>query len=134
GGPQCRRGADPDRARDGSARRTRPSRDEAGHAGTDADDARRETGNGKRETMRRAVFALTFFTASLPLLAQTASPDPRPPILRNVGIAQRLDRPLPLDLPFRDEAGRTVHPADYYGKHPVVVVLAYYNCPLLCSQ
>src|SRR5207253_2893656 len=71
---------------------------------------------------------------SLPLLAQTVAPDSRPPILRNVAIAQRLDHPLPLDLPFRDEAGRTVHLADYFGKRPVVLVLAYYNCPMLCTQ
>ena len=84
--------------------------------------------------MRRAVFALTIFATSLPLLAQTVAPDSRPPILRNVAIAQRLDHPLPLDLPFRDEAGRTVHLADYFGKRPVVLVLAYYNCPMLCTQ
>lgn len=66
-------------------------------------------------------------------LAQSA-PDARPPILRNVSIEQRLDRQLPLDLQFRDEAGRIVRLRDYFGKRPVVLVLAYYNCPMLCTQ
>ena len=82
--------------------------------------------------MKNPLFALAIFALSLPLSAQT--PDSRPPILRNVAIAQRLDRPLPLDLPFRDESGRIVHLSDYFGKRPVVLVLAYYNCPMLCTQ
>ena len=65
--------------------------------------------------------------------AQSA-PDARPPILRNVSIEQRLDQQLPLDLQFRDEAGRIVRLRDYFGKRPVVLVLAYYNCPMLCTQ
>jgi protein SCO1/2 len=70
--------------------------------------------------------------AASPLLAQT--PDGRPPILRAVNIEQHLDRPLPLDLEFQDETGRTVRLGDYFGKRPVVLVLAYYNCPMLCTQ
>ena len=77
------------------------------------------------------VFALT--TLAVPLFAQ-ATPDGRPPILRNVSIEQRLDQPLPLDLRFRDEAGRAVALGDYFGKRPVVLVLAYYDCPMLCTQ
>jgi protein SCO1/2 len=76
---------------------------------------------------------LAAVSTAFPLFAQS-TPDSRPPILRNVAIEQRLDRPLPLDLPFRDESGRTVHLSDYFGKRPVVLVLAYYNCPMLCTQ
>jgi protein SCO1/2 len=76
--------------------------------------------------------SLTLFTASR-LVAQTP-PETRPQILRNVAIVQRLDRPLPLDLPFRDESGNTVRLRDYFGKRPVVLVLAYYNCPMLCTE
>jgi protein SCO1/2 len=61
-------------------------------------------------------------------------PDGRPPILRNVSIEQHLDRELPLDLQFRDESGRNVRLRDYFGKRPVVLVLAYYDCPMLCTQ
>ena len=87
--------------------------------------------------MKRAVLLVGCLIA-LPLAAQPAAdgrpPDGRPPLLRNVSIEQHLDRPLPLDLAFRDETGRTVHLRDYFGKRPVVLVLAYYDCPMLCTQ
>ncbi len=57
----------------------------------------------------------------------------RPPILRNVGIDQRLNESVPLDLPFRDEAGKSVHLGDYFGQRPIVLALAYYECPMLCT-
>jgi protein SCO1 len=60
--------------------------------------------------------------------------DARPPILRDVGITQRLGQQLPLDALFLDEAGRPVRLGQYFGTRPVVLVLAYYNCPMLCTQ
>ncbi len=83
--------------------------------------------------MKRATlaFALLLLAAQGP--AQSP-PDGRPPILRNVAIEQRLDRQLPLDLRFRDEAGRAVRLGDFFGERPVVLVLAYYDCPMLCTQ
>jgi protein SCO1/2 len=53
--------------------------------------------------------------------------------LRQVGYDQRLGEPVPLDLPFRDEAGRAVRLGQYFGKRPVILVLAYYRCPMLCD-
>lgn len=82
--------------------------------------------------MRDAAVVLAALLAA-PLFAQ-APVDGRPPILRQVSIEQRLGQPLPLDLTFRDEAGRAVRLGDYFGKRPVVLVLAYYNCPMLCTQ
>lgn len=55
------------------------------------------------------------------------------PIVPDVRIEQRLDQPVPLDLTFRDEQGRTRPLADYFHGKPVVLVLAYYRCPRLCS-
>lgn len=57
---------------------------------------------------------------------------PKP--LRDVGIDQRLNEQLPLDVTFRDEAGRTVKIGDYFGSKPVVLALVYYSCPMLCNQ
>ncbi|HMA18324.1 MAG TPA: SCO family protein, partial [Thermoanaerobaculia bacterium] len=82
--------------------------------------------------MRRRISA-ALFLAALPLLAQPV-PDGRPPILRGVDIEQHLDRLLPLDTEFKNEAGRTVRLREYFGKRPVVLVLAYYDCPMLCTQ
>ena len=41
---------------------------------------------------------------------------------------------MPLDLPFKDEAGRDVRLGDYFGKRPVILTLVYYECPMLCTQ
>jgi protein SCO1/2 len=57
-----------------------------------------------------------------------------PAPLREIGFDQNLDQPVPLDTTFLDEAGRTVRLGDYFGKRPVVMVFAYYNCPMLCTQ
>jgi protein SCO1/2 len=56
------------------------------------------------------------------------------PLLREVGIDQKLDRPVPLDLEFSDEDGRTVRLGEYLGTRPVVLALVYYECPMLCTQ
>jgi protein SCO1/2 len=58
----------------------------------------------------------------------------RPPGLKNVGIEQHLDEQIPPDLLFRDETGKDVHLADYFGKKPVILNLVYYQCPMLCSE
>ena len=50
-----------------------------------------------------------------------------------VGIEQRLDEQVPLDLVFNDEQGKAVKLGDYFGTKPVILVLAYYSCPRLCS-
>jgi protein SCO1 len=57
-----------------------------------------------------------------------------PPILKNVRYEQKLDSQVPLSLAFRDESGKPVRLGDYFGRKPVVLILAYYRCPMLCSQ
>src|SRR5882724_10871296 len=57
-----------------------------------------------------------------------------PQALREIGFDQNLDQPVPLDTAFRDETGATVRLGDYFGTRPVVLVFAYYDCPMLCTQ
>jgi protein SCO1/2 len=57
----------------------------------------------------------------------------RPAALRDVGIDQKLNEQVPLDLTFRDESGKTVKLADYFGKRPVILAPVYYECPMLCT-
>jgi protein SCO1/2 len=65
-----------------------------------------------------------------PGMAASAVPAP----LREVGFDQNLDQQIPLDTVFRDEAGRAVKLGDYFGIRPVVMVFAYYDCPMLCTM
>src|SRR6266481_4653314 len=58
-----------------------------------------------------------------------------PRALQNVGFEPPLNGPMPLDLPFRDETGRSVRLRDYFGQQkPVVLAFVYYGCPMLCDQ
>jgi len=58
----------------------------------------------------------------------------RPPILQQVGIDQHLNEQLPLNLRFRDEAGKDVTLGDYFHQRPVILALVYYRCPMLCGE
>ena len=57
-----------------------------------------------------------------------------PPGLRNVGLNQKLNEQVPLDLRFHDEAGRELPLSSYFGRKPVILALVYYQCPMLCTQ
>lgn len=64
------------------------------------------------------------------IMPTTTMPGP----LREVGYDQRIGEQVPLNLAFRDEAGRNVRLGDYFQKKPVILVLAYYRCPMLCDM
>jgi protein SCO1/2 len=57
-----------------------------------------------------------------------------PRALREIGFDQNLNQPIPLDTRFRDESGRSVRIGEYFGRRPVVLLFAYYDCPMLCTQ
>ena len=57
-----------------------------------------------------------------------------PPALRAIGFDQNIDQHVPLDTMFRDESGAAVRLGDYFGRRPVVLVFAYFDCPMLCTQ
>jgi protein SCO1/2 len=67
-------------------------------------------------------------------LTGLAPAGPGPKILQNVGFDQHLDRQVPLDLPFVDDDGRPVRLGDFFGDKPVILVLAYFRCPMLCTE
>ena len=88
-----------------------------------------------------AVVVLTVCLLTLPVWGQgmtqgILSPpaNVRPPGLKNVGIEQRLNEQIPSSLTFRDETGKAVRLADYFGKKPMILNLVYYQCPMLCGE
>jgi protein SCO1/2 len=71
----------------------------------------------------------------LVLLTQAARADKgKQTDVPDVGIDQRLNEQVPLDLVFRDEDGKEVRLGDCLGGKPTILVLAYYRCPMLCTQ
>ena len=57
-----------------------------------------------------------------------------PPVLREVGFDQNLDKQIPLDVTFNDERGEAVQIGKYFGARPVVLNFVYYECPMICLQ
>jgi protein SCO1/2 len=63
-----------------------------------------------------------------------ASASTMPEPLREIGFDQNIGQQLPLDTAVVDESGRVTPIGRYFGSRPVVLVFAYYSCPMLCSQ
>lgn len=93
---------------------------------------------GSRRLRHHAVIHLLYvcclipsmLTAALVAAAQAHNAQSGP--LRNVGIEQRLNEQVPLDLMFRDEEGRAVRLGDYFDAKPAILALVYYQCSMLC--
>ncbi|HVY46058.1 MAG TPA: SCO family protein [Minicystis sp.] len=82
-----------------------------------------------------AVLALGALAALSPRAA-AARPEaaPLPPAVRDVDIDEHLGGRVDPSLTFTDENGKAVRLGDYLGGgKPLVVVLAYYRCPMLCG-
>jgi protein SCO1 len=82
--------------------------------------------------MKRGILLALFMTVVV--TGRAAAQDGLPAVLRGVGIEQRLDTQVPLELVFRDEENRAVRLGDYFQSRPVILVLAYYRCPKLCTE
>jgi protein SCO1/2 len=77
--------------------------------------------------VKSAIFAL--FVAVLSAHAQTLN-DAQ---LSKIDFDQKVGAQISLNLWFHDENGRDVKLEDYFGKKPVILVLGYYQCPMLCN-
>lgn len=59
-------------------------------------------------------------------------PDPKP--VADIGVDEHLGAEIPADITFVDEQENPVSIGDIAGgERPVVLVLAYYRCPMLCG-
>lgn len=57
-----------------------------------------------------------------------------PKALTRVSFEQRLNEQLPMDLPFKDETGRTIKLGELFSHKPVILTFVYYECPMLCTE
>jgi len=94
------------------------------------------------EMLRRAAFmcALAFaflFSTANCVRAQdlfVQNPGGKPEVLKNVGLDQKLNAQVPLDLTFRDEHGATVSLGQLLQGKPAILTMVYYKCPMLCTE
>lgn len=89
------------------------------------------------QTLKLTAVALLLVVAEVALSAgnhvRADDPTSRPPQLRGVGFDQHLGEQVPLDAEFVDESGKSVRLGDYFHGKPVILVMAYYRCPMLCT-
>ena len=73
---------------------------------------------------------------STAVYAQHTRPIPtgEAPNLNRIGVDERLEQVMELDLTFRDHRGQEVQLRDYFdGERPVLLNFAYFDCPVLCG-
>lgn len=98
-------------------------------------------------TCRSAVAALSLFLVALVVLPVSAridnSKNPDNPtnvanpwtedIIREVGIVEKVNSPIPMDITLIDEAGKSVELGSLFKQgRPVVINLGYSRCPSIC--
>jgi protein SCO1/2 len=94
--------------------------------------------NSARAWLVGAALVLALLAHPLKAAAQFTDPTQgigvRPELLKEVGVDQKLNDEIPLNLAFRDEHGNPVELAQFFAGKPVILTLVYYNCPMLCTQ
>jgi protein SCO1/2 len=53
--------------------------------------------------------------------------------LLNIKFDQHLNAQVSPSLAFQDDGGKNIHLGDYFGDRPIVLILGYYGCPMLCT-
>jgi protein SCO1/2 len=69
----------------------------------------------------------------LAVLSGAAAQNPQAELTAKAGLDQQLNAQVPLNPTFRDEHGTAVRLENYFGLKPLLLVLAYYECPNLCT-
>lgn len=77
-----------------------------------------------------AAAALALWSARVE--AQAVGLNQTPRALRGVDVVEQQGTRIPLDLTFTDSNGESVALSRYFGSRPVILVLGYYSCPLVC--
>ncbi len=76
---------------------------------------------------------LLLLLVAIPLSLSRAAEE-APKELRGVGINPALGTQVPLDAELVNEAGQTLPFSSFFdGRRPVMLVLSYYECPMLCG-
>jgi len=75
------------------------------------------------------LFTLLFSSITTAQTLTEAAPE-----LENIDVIEHLGKTIPLDLNFINSAGESIPLSTYFhNDKPVLLVLAYYECPMLCT-
>ena len=82
--------------------------------------------------MKRIYSILILFATLTPAIAAHSSLSDDE--LLKIRFDQNLNAQVTPTLAFRDAAGKPVTLGQYFGRRPIVLILGYYRCPMLCSM
>lgn len=95
--------------------------------------SRTTTAVRRRRSAAILVGSLLLSVASLAVPARGQSAQEQA-VLNQIDFEQRLNEQVPLDAVFTDEDGKQVQLTQYFGKRPVILVMVFYECPMLCTE
>ena len=96
--------------------------------------ARRTRRDDRRPRALARAVLLTCWAGVIATLAPAVALGQARNVLKDVDFKQNLNAQVPLTLKFRDGQGRDVQLLDYFGRRPIILVMSYKNCPMMCSQ
>jgi protein SCO1/2 len=67
------------------------------------------------------------------LLSSAQAAEEIPAVLKDIGIHPVMGAQIPLDEEFIDESGNVVKLRSFFDGKPVIFILNYYSCPMLCG-
>jgi len=79
-----------------------------------------------------SILAATMSSGWRPIQPLHESNPPGQIDVEEITFEQNLGAQIPLGLRFLDETGQQVQLSDYFGLKPVILLFAYYECPMLC--
>lgn len=83
---------------------------------------------------RRTILGLALAALLAPPAAAQSGDEAIKRALEGIGIEQRLDQQVPLELRFTDSAGHEVRLGELLRDRPAILTLVYYECPMLCTM
>jgi len=90
--------------------------------------------NSRPFNFRLWSFDCCFALFSILLSGAALAADPMPRALESIEITEKIGEPIPLDLPFTDSTGKERRLGQFFHPDkPVILILAYYRCPMLCN-
>jgi len=82
----------------------------------------------------KSYFPLSLILVSLYLMPSVSFAITDTNQMEGVGIVEELGKSVPMNIPFTNENGDQVKIGDFFdGKRPVILNLAYLNCPRVCT-
>jgi len=90
------------------------------------------TNASSNKNFRAGLLAVATVVAAFAPAFASAQADNQSPLVKSMGITQKLGDQVPVQTEFKDESGKTVHFGDLLHKRPVILVPIFYQCKTSC--